>query len=102
MGEDDAVLAKNFSRRLSSALKSASRVTPDVLYLGYIQGAPWRRKVTAGLYEAEYLWTTVGYILWPRGARKLLELLPVDCPVDNFMAWQMATQRLQGFAVVPE
>lgn len=58
---------------------------------------------------------TVAYVLWPQGAKKqraqgssqryggvagvsfpsprLLELLPVDEPVDNFMGWQMA-QRL--------
>lgn len=57
---------------------------------------------------------TVAYVLWPKGAQKprakaverwvlygfavfglmnfcrLLELLPVDEPVDNFMAWQIA------------
>lgn len=98
--EDDAVLAKNFARRLATAL-AAVPADVDVLYLGYIKGAPWRCKVAPGLYEAEYLWTTVGYVLWPRGARKLLSALPVDEPVDNFMAWQMATKRLRALAVVP-
>eukprot|EP00416_Gambierdiscus_australes_P042011 CAMPEP_0171114810 /NCGR_PEP_ID=MMETSP0766_2-20121228/86219_1 /TAXON_ID=439317 /ORGANISM="Gambierdiscus australes, Strain CAWD 149" /LENGTH=105 /DNA_ID=CAMNT_0011577121 /DNA_START=39 /DNA_END=353 /DNA_ORIENTATION=- len=74
---------------------------PDVLYLGYIVGAAWRRKVAPGLFEAEYLWTTVAYVLWPDGALKLLSLLPVDCPVDNFMAWQCAQRNLRAFAAVP-
>ena len=26
--------------------------------------------------EVEYLWTTVAYVLWPSGARKLLQALP--------------------------
>jgi len=51
--------------------------------------------------EAEYLWTTVAYVIWPEGARKLLSALPVDQPVDNFMATLIAAHRLQGFAVVP-
>jgi len=98
--EDDAVLAKNFASRLELACQRVPATT-DVLYLGYIQGAPWRRKVAAGLYEAEYLWTTVGYLLWPSGARKLLSTLPVDEPIDNFMAWQTATNQIQALAVVP-
>ena len=33
-------------------------------------------KVGPTVREAEYLWTTVAYILWPAGARKLLAELP--------------------------
>ncbi|CAK0818232.1 unnamed protein product [Prorocentrum cordatum] len=96
--EDDAVPAEAFCRRLPQLL----RRTPsdaDVLYLGYIKGAPWRSKVAPGLYEAEYLWTTVGYVLWPRG--KLVSSLPVDQPVDNWMGWLSAVRRLRAFAVAP-
>lgn len=99
--EDDAVLKKAFTKRLRSAVDASSEAGADVLYLGYINGAPWRRRIAPGLQEAEYLWTTVAYALWPRGARKLLQT-PVDCPVDNFMAWQSATKRILAFAVVPE
>lgn len=102
--EDDAVMTSNFSRRLDKALKLFPHDAPhdaDALYLGYIKGAPWRSKVTAGLYEAEYLWTTVGYILWPRGAKKLLDVMPVDEPVDNFMAWHMSTGNFRALAVSP-
>lgn len=100
--EDDAVLAKSFAKRLKPLLRAAIAGNADALYLGYINGAKWRGKVSPGLYEAEYLWTTVAYVLWPRGARKLLDALPVDCPVDNFMAWQIASNRLRALAVVPE
>merc|ERR1719367_421104 len=98
--EDDAVLSKGFGPRLPAVL-AAVPPDADVLYLGYIEGAEWRGKAAPGLFEAEYLWTTVAYLLWPRGARKLLEALPVDEPVDNFMAWQMSTRRMRALAVVP-
>lgn len=99
--EDDAVFAARFPSRLTRALTLLPE-NVDALYLGYISGAPWRSKVAAGLYEAEYLWTTVGYLLWPRGARKLLDALPVDEPVDNFMAWQMSIGNFRALAVSPE
>ncbi|CAK9110455.1 unnamed protein product, partial [Durusdinium trenchii] len=100
--EDDAVPTGSFSRRLRSKLPEALKLGADVLYLGHIPGAPWREKKKPGLYEAEYLWTTVAYILWPSGAAKLLELLPVDEPVDNFMAWQISQRTLFALAIVPE
>eukprot|EP00811_Abedinium_folium_P032518 NODE_5557_length_1757_cov_6.201840.p1 GENE.NODE_5557_length_1757_cov_6.201840~~NODE_5557_length_1757_cov_6.201840.p1 ORF type:complete len:530 (-),score=142.31 NODE_5557_length_1757_cov_6.201840:168-1598(-) len=98
--EDDAMPAKRFAERLPDVLDAAPPDT-DALYLGYIPGAPWRRQLAGGLCEAEYLWTTVAYVLWPRGARRLLSRLPVDEPVDNFMAWEMTTRRLMTFAVHP-
>lgn len=98
--EDDVVFAKGLVRRIKGLLASIPEDT-DALYLGYIKGAPWRCKVAPGLYEAKYLWTTVAYLLWPRGAQKLLAALPVDEPVDNFMAWQMAKGCLKTLAVEP-
>ncbi|CAJ1401343.1 unnamed protein product [Effrenium voratum] len=100
--EDDAVLGKSFAKRLKVKLREAEALEAEALYLGHINGAPWRQKKRPGLYEAEYLWTTVAYVLWPHGAQKLLELLPVDEPVDNFLGWQMAERRLFALAVVPE
>lgn len=99
--EDDAVIGKRFKKRVQAALHAATRGGADAVYLGYIKGAPWRGRIDDGLFEAEYLWTTVGYILWPHGARKLLSALPVDQPVDNFMAWLMATRRFRAFAMAP-
>merc|ERR1719215_442100 len=100
--EDDALPLKNFQSRTRTALSELSGETPDVLYLGYTQAATWRRRVGTVVQEAEYLWTTVGYVLWPAGARKLLAALPVDQPVDNFMSKLMAAGTLRGFAVVPD
>ncbi|CAK9042602.1 unnamed protein product [Durusdinium trenchii] len=83
------------------ALAELRSCRPQVLYLGYTQAAPWRRRIGPSVREAEYLWTTVAYVLWPSGARRLLEELPVDQPVDNFMSQLMARKKLRGFATVP-
>lgn len=99
--EDDASPQKGFMRSLRKALADLQADPPDILYLGYTQASPWRRKISSLLREAEYLWTTVAYVLWPSGAQKLLAKLPIDQPVDNFMAGLMASRQLRGFAVFP-
>eukprot|EP00411_Alexandrium_monilatum_P022638 CAMPEP_0175215238 /NCGR_PEP_ID=MMETSP0093-20121207/17114_1 /TAXON_ID=311494 /ORGANISM="Alexandrium monilatum, Strain CCMP3105" /LENGTH=278 /DNA_ID=CAMNT_0016508605 /DNA_START=11 /DNA_END=847 /DNA_ORIENTATION=+ len=99
--EDDAKPMASFAVRIRKALAELRGEQPDILYLGYTQAAPWRRKVGTVVREAEYLWTTVGYILWPSGAQKLLDALPIDQPVDNYMATLMAKGALRGFAVAP-
>lgn len=99
--EDDATPTPQFRPLVAQALLDLRDERPDILYMGYTQAAPWRRKVGKAVREAEYLWTTVGYILWPSGARKLLAALPVDQPVDNFMSRLMASRELRGFAVKP-
>merc|ERR550514_1887726 len=48
--------------------------------------------------EVDYVWTTVGYIIWPKGARKLLQRLPIDSPVDNFMSWASHTNHTVAYA----
>ena len=35
------------------------------------------------LREAEYIWETACYVIWPAAARRLLASLPVDGPVDK-------------------
>jgi glycosyl transferase family 25 len=112
--EDDVVPIDGFADRFRVALASLMDRAPDadILYLSYHQAAPWRKRLAIAsdpvsedgclaLEEAEYLWTTAGYVLWPNGARTLLQSLPVDGPVDDFMAWPMARRRLKGYAVSP-
>ena len=38
------------------------------------------------LREAEYLWQTSSYIIWPAAARELLRHLPVDSPTDCYIS----------------
>jgi len=99
--EDDAAPTENFTEVLERALA----VLPGdahILYLGYSQAADWRREISADVVEAEYVWTTVGYIIWPAGARILLSRLPVDQPVDNWMATACAAGALKSYCVRPK
>lgn len=99
--EDDASPTENFTEVLERALA----VLPGdahILYLGYSQAANWRREISADVVEAEYVWTTVGYIIWPAGARVLLSRLPVDQPVDNWMATACAAGAIKSYCVRPK
>jgi len=99
--EDDAAPTADFTPVLRRALE----VLPSnchVLYLGYSQAADWRREVSPDLVEAEYVWTTVGYLVWPEGAKHFLANLPVDGPVDNWMAGHCAAGDINAYAVRPK
>jgi len=99
--EDDAAPTAEFMTRLNNAL-AALPSDANVLYLGYSQASDWRREISANLVEAEYVWTTVAYVIWPAGARKLLAQLPVDQPVDNWMASLCARGSLKSYCVRPK
>jgi len=99
--EDDAAPTPEFRERLQRAMSSLPS-DADVLYLGYSQAADWRREVSEELVESVYVWTTVAYIIWPSGARKLLSRLPINEPVDNWMAGFAAEQELNSYCVRPK
>merc|ERR1719272_2691300 len=98
--EDDAVPVRDFSVKLKKALDEVPS-DADLLYLGYSrpEKAPWREDVGESLAKVDYVWTTIGYIVWPKGARKLLQRLPVDSPVDNFMSWASHTNHTKVYAM---
>ena len=100
--EDDAVLWERsgvffpeMCHRLIAAAEQMYDVAtePLILYVG-CEVTSWRdsrRVVVEGppvmkLREAEYLWQTSSYILWPAAARALLARLPVDCPTDCYIS----------------
>jgi len=99
--EDDAEPRNEFSDMVRRAIYDVRDKAPDLLYLGYTRAAPWLRRISARVSEAEYLWTTVGYVVWPGGAQKLLDNLPINQPVDNFMAGLISARKVRGFAVTP-
>jgi len=99
--EDDAAPTAEFPQVLSRAL-AALPSDADLLYLGYSQAAEWRREVTPELVESEYVWTTVAYIVWPSCARKLLSQLPINEPVDNWMAGLCAAGNVKAYCVRPK
>jgi GR25 family glycosyltransferase involved in LPS biosynthesis len=99
--EDDAAPMPDFASILKRALASLPS-DAHILYLGYSQAAHWRREVSAELVEAEYVWTTVGYIVWPAAAELLLSMLPINQPVDNWMAQLCASGNLKSFCIRPK
>lgn len=99
--EDDAAPTAEFTAIFARAA-AAVPMDAHVLYLGYSQAADWRREVSRDIVESEYVWTTVAYVVWPEGARLMLSKLPVDQPVDNFMAWLSASGTLKSYCVRPK
>eukprot|EP00419_Tripos_fusus_P038243 CAMPEP_0172778552 /NCGR_PEP_ID=MMETSP1074-20121228/201965_1 /TAXON_ID=2916 /ORGANISM="Ceratium fusus, Strain PA161109" /LENGTH=389 /DNA_ID=CAMNT_0013615491 /DNA_START=87 /DNA_END=1256 /DNA_ORIENTATION=- len=97
-----------FTERLILALREAPKDW-EVLYLGW---SGWRggnycileeKCCGKAVRKAEYVWTTVAYIMTPVAARKLLALArPMDQPVDEFMAWEASQGRLKSFVVTSE
>jgi len=97
-----------FTQRLQSALKEAP-ADFDVIYLGW---AGWRggnfyvwKEEDEGktVRKAEYVYTTVAYVVSQKAAKKLLSLAcPLNQPVDNFMAWESSQGNLKSFVVVDE
>eukprot|EP00928_Gymnodinium_smaydae_P053564 TRINITY_DN37527_c0_g1_i1.p2 TRINITY_DN37527_c0_g1~~TRINITY_DN37527_c0_g1_i1.p2 ORF type:complete len:398 (-),score=79.36 TRINITY_DN37527_c0_g1_i1:192-1385(-) len=99
--EDDAVLMPDFTDTLARALQALPE-DRHILYLGYSQAADWPREITPELVESLYVWTTVGYILWPAGAKVLLSNLPINQPVDNWMGTLCADGKLRSYCVRPK
>jgi len=99
--EDDAAPTAAFTSTLRRAL-AAKPADADVLYLGYSQAAEWRQDLSENLAECEYVWTTVGYIIWPAAARLFLSRLPINGPVDNWMAGLCAAGDIKAYAVRPK
>jgi len=101
-----------WTRRLVLGLEEAAKKDIDVLYLGWsghrdgnykhLKGARGKKKSPI-LRKAEYVWTTVAYVLWPQGAKKLLEAAqPMDQPVDNFMGWECREGRLNSYVLLDD
>jgi len=99
--EDDAAPTPEFTTTLVRAL-AATPKDVDVLYLGYSQAAAWRREISADVVESEYVWTTVGYMIWPAAAERFLSRLPIDQPVDNWMATACADGQIKAYCVRPK
>jgi len=99
--EDDAAPTPDFVAALARAM-AALPSDAQLLYLGYSQAAEWRREVNPELVEAEYVWTTVGYIIWPSTASFLLSQLPINQPVDNWLAQLCADGALKSYCIRPK
>lgn len=100
-----------FTDRLQLGMAEAIKLEADVLYLGwsghregnYKHHEEPKGEKNSVLRKAEYVWTTVAYVLWPQAARKLLEKAqPMNQPVDNFMAWECREGRLASYVLLDE
>lgn len=103
---------KVFTQRLAQMMKLAPSGW-DVIYLGWsgwrggnyrsgrkdpTEDAPWNEERKFYLKKAEYVWTTVAYVISQQGAKKLLAAArPLNQPVDNFMAWEASQGKLNAF-----
>lgn len=97
--EDDAVLLPSFTSAIKQALNEAPADTGAIWLTAKDRGT--RKRFGRVLMEPHYVWTTVGYVLWPAAAKKLLKLLPMDMPVDNFMAWHIKEGLVKTFSIAP-
>lgn len=115
--EDDAVLWERsgvsfteMTRRMIAAVEKMYDVTkePLLLYVG-CEVVQWRdsRRVTIEgppvlkLREAEYLWQTSSYIIWPAAARELLKHLPIDSPTDCYISKLVLEGRITAIVGTP-
>lgn len=86
--EDDVYFCRAFSKvfdRGWSSLASKGPVRFDLLYVSYEEargGAEWTAAPAPLRRPVRGLWQLSGYVLSRRGARKLLDRLPVRGPVD--------------------
>merc|ERR1719230_1387584 len=97
--EDDAVVLPTFTSTLNQALKEAPKDTGAIWITSKDRGT--RKRVGKVLMKPTYVWTTVGYVIWPAAAKEFIKLLPMDMPVDNFMAWHIKEGTVKGFSVQP-
>lgn len=95
--EDDAYFRRGFARTFEKVwaelMRHARRSTPfDILYLSYeeAQAGARRRNSDSNLVFIPLggMWQLSGYVLSKKGARKLLDLLPVRGPVDLWINHQ--------------
>ena len=81
--EDDAILCPKFTDELQEYVQACPD-DYDMLMLSFLNAGDVEF-MNQYIYAPTYGFTLVGYLLHPRGARKLLESLPLTGPVDVFI-----------------
>lgn len=76
---------KSFLVKLRELTQALPKDT-DICYLGYILPKGAEVKRGKKYIKPTYLWQLHAYLLSASGAKKLLSHLPVNAPVDNFVA----------------
>lgn len=97
--EDDAVVLPAFTHTLEKAIQEAPKDIGCLWITSKDRGT--RKRAGEVLMQPSYVWTTVGYVIWPSAAKAFIKLLPMDMPVDNFMAWHIKEGAVKTFSVQP-
>ena len=99
--EDDAALIPRDGSFYSMFLDTVLDIPSDcdICYLGYAANmamqSNFRRNKISRFFEPTYLWHLHAYLLSASGVRKLLSHLPIDRPVDNFIARLVNEKKLK-------
>jgi len=104
LSAETATLADHAVAQLEQSYQPADRAI--LLYLG-AHVAAWRNEQrivtsTIELLGAEWLWQTHAYIIWPVAAKRLLQNLPIDMPVDNFLSRNVLERHVIAYVCRPE
>lgn len=97
--EDDAVALGSFAGTIEQAVREAPKDTGMIFLSSKDRG--WPKPFGEVLMKPHYVWTTVGYIVYPQTAKQLLKMLPMDMPVDNFLAWHIKEGTIKAYSVRP-
>jgi GR25 family glycosyltransferase involved in LPS biosynthesis len=113
--EDDLILkdgAGEMVQKLVTHFEKTNPIPAQRLCLLYLTGdvAEWRHPRSQSidscpqvkLREAEYIWQTACYVIWPAAARRLLASLPVDGPVDNFISRHTLSSQVCALVTQPK
>jgi GR25 family glycosyltransferase involved in LPS biosynthesis len=100
--EDDARFVRSFGSKLNQLWTELAQASSDergfdLLYLSYrpVQSGIRKNACSKMLFRPlGGLWWLSGYLLTPEGARKLLALLPINGPVDQWVNHQIKKLRV--------
>ena len=98
--DDAAVISRNVVHNFQTSIRRILSALPsdcEICYLGHATPSSGiAKKSVNGLFlKPSYVWQMHAYMLTPSSAKKLLEFLPVNDPVDNFVARLINEGKLQ-------
>mmetsp|Transcript_50962 Transcript_50962/g.150237 ORF Transcript_50962/g.150237 Transcript_50962/m.150237 type:complete len:98 (+) Transcript_50962:2-295(+) len=59
-------------------------------------------KLSSTVREADFLYQTSSYVIWPAAARALLSNLPINAPVDVFISRLTLERKVRSFVARPK
>ena len=87
--EDDVYFTRGAARRVSRTWDSIDSEKLELLFLSFRETSTRTRSARTPARRPDVgLWQASGYVLSPRGARKLLAALPMTGPVDLWLNFQ--------------